>query len=197
MKILFVNACVRGDASRTLRLARAFLDAMPEAEIVEHDLTKMQLRSVDADTLRRKEALCDAQAWEDPLFAPVRDFQTADAVVIAAPYWDMSFPSILKVWVENMYVRNLTFKYVDDQPVGLCQGREAVYLTTAGSPIAQHDWGTAYIKDVMNVLGIPGFSAVKAEAIDLAGRDVEAIMAKAEKEASGLAHYLAAKLKAE
>lgn len=201
MKILFVNACVRGEDSRTLRLARAFLDSMraalPQAEFIEHDLTKMQLRSVDLDTLNRKEALCDAYAWDDALLASACDFQSADAVVIAAPYWDMSFPSILKVWVENMYVRNLTFKYVNDQSVGLCRGREAVYLTTAGSPIGTHDWGTAYIKDVMQVLGIPGFTAVKAEALDLAGRDVEGIMARAEKEARGLAGHLASRLQAE
>lgn len=201
MKILFVNACVRGEASRTLRLGNAFLEtlkaALPEAEIIRHDLTKMGLRSVDMDTLSRKEALCDACAWDDPMFASACDFQSVDAVVIAAPYWDMSFPSILKVWVENMYVRNLTFKYVNDQSVGMCRGREAVYITTAGSPIGEHDWGTGYIRDVMQVLGIPGFTAVKAEALDLSGRDVEAIMARAENEARGLARHLAARLQVE
>ena len=197
-KVLFVNACVRGEASRTLRLARVFLDALsaacPQVEIIHQDLTTMGLRSVDMDTLNRKEALCDQLAWDDPLFAPAVAFQQADAVVIAAPYWDMSFPSILKVWVENMYVRNLTFKYVNDQSVGLCRGKEAVYITTAGSPIGEHDWGTMYIRDVLNVLGIPGFAEVKAEALDLAGRDVEAIMAAAEVHAKQAAQQLAAKL---
>lgn len=194
-KVLFVNACVRGEASRTLRLARVFMEALcaklPGVEIIEHDLASMGLRSVDMETLNRKEALCDQLAWAEPLFAPAVDFQSADAVVIAAPYWDMSFPSILKVWVENMYVRNLTFKYVNDQSVGLCQGKAAVYITTAGSPIGLHDWGTAYIRDVLNVLGIPGFAEVKAEALDLAGRHVEAIMAAAEEQAVLAARQLA------
>jgi len=187
VKVLFVNACVRGEASRTLELAQVFLETLcrelPDAEITVQDLTTMGLRSVDLDTLTQKEALCDQHAWHNPLFAPAVTFQQADAVVIAAPYWDMSFPSILKVWVENMYVRNLTFKYVNDQSVGLCKGREAVYITTAGSPIGEYDWGTGYIRDVMKVLGIPGFSAVKAEALDLQGRDVAGIMAEAEKQA--------------
>ena len=197
-KVLFVNACVRGEESRTLRLARVFLDVLKEScpgvEIIHQDLNTMGLRSVDMATLNRKEALCDQLAWDDPLFAPTVAFQQADAVVIAAPYWDMSFPSILKVWVENMYVRNLTFKYVNDQSVGLCRGKEAVYITTAGSPIGEHDWGTAYIRDVMNVLGIPGFAEVKAEALDLAGRDVAAIMADAEAQAVLAARQLAKKL---
>ncbi|MBR2718017.1 MAG: NAD(P)H-dependent oxidoreductase [Clostridia bacterium] len=197
-KILFVNACVRGESSRTLRLAKVFLnelaDALPECEILEQDLTWMGLRSVDMQALVRKEALCDQHAWDDPLFAPTLQFQQADLVIIAAPYWDMSFPSILKVWVENMYVRNLTFKYFNDQSVGLCKGREAVYITTAGSPIGEYDWGTGYIRDVMKVLGIPGFTAIKAEALDLAGRDVNEIMAEAEKQARIQAKEVAQRL---
>lgn len=198
-KVLFVNACVRGNVSRTLELAQVFLDALrrelPDIEITTQDLTTMGLRSVDMDTLAQKEALCDQHAWHDPLFAPAVTFQQTDAVVIAAPYWDMSFPSILKVWVENMYVRNLTFKYVNDQSVGLCRGKEAIYITTAGSPIGEHDWGTIYIRDVMQVLGIPGFSAVKAEALDLAGSDAAAIMADARMRAVQAAHELAQKLR--
>ena len=199
MKILFVNACMRGDASRTLTLCEAFLSEIkkmiPESEVVIHDLRMMRLKSVDQAVLDMKEPLCDAYAWDHPLFAPVNEFQSADVVLIGAPYWDMSFPSVLKVWVENMYVRNLTFRYINDQPVGLCLGKEAVYITTAGSPIGDYDWGTGYIRDVMKVLGIPALSAVKAEALDLEGRDVAGILAEAEQCARKLAGELAQRLR--
>lgn len=195
MKVLFVNACIRGADSRTLHLAQVFLHTLKaeclEASITEHNLSRMGLLPVDAETLSRKETLCDAHAWNENYLAPAVAFQQADVVVFAAPYWDMSFPSLLKIWVENMYVRNLTFRYEKDQSVGLCQGREAVYLTTAGSSIGNHDWGTGYIRDVMQVLGIPGFTAIKAEALDLAGRDVEAIMQAACQEAERQAKALA------
>lgn len=197
-ELLFVNACVRGADSRTLHLAQVFLrtlqEALPQVHMTCHDLPQMGLVPIDASTLQCKERLCDERAWNAPLLAHARQFQQADAVIIAAPYWDMSFPSMLKVWVEHMYVRELTFKYVNDQSVGLCKGREAVYITTAGSPIGEHDWGTRYIRDVMNVLGIPGFTAIKAEALDLAGRDVQAIMAQAEKQTAAAAKTLALKL---
>lgn len=200
MNALFVNACVRGADSRTLLLARVFLDAlkkeMPDLHITEQNLPFMGLSPIDADTLAKREALCDAHAWRNPFLAPAVDFQQADVVIIAAPYWDMSFPSMLKIWVEHMYVRNLTFRYINDQSVGLCRGREAVYLTTAGSPIANHDWGTGYIRDVMQVLGIPGFTAIKAEALDLVGRDVQAIMQDACTRAKEQAGALARRLQA-
>lgn len=196
---LFVNACPRGEESRTLRLARAFLEALcsqcPSLTIAEHDLTRMNLHSVDRTTLIMKEALCDRSAWEDPYLAPAVAFQQADVVVIAAPYWDLSFPSILKVWVENVYVRNLTFRYENDKPIGLCQGRESVYITTAGSPIGDNDWGARYMRAVLTTLGIPRFTSLCAEALDLEGSDCDAIMERALAEARDAGGALANRLK--
>lgn len=186
MKILWVNACVRGEESRTLRLARYFLEglrrAVPDARIITHDLTEMALAPVDAAMLAEKEALCDAQSWEHPMLRPALELAQADVVVIAAPYWDLSFPSVLKIWVENVYARKLTFVYRNETPVGLCKGKEAVYITTAGSPIGRHDWGAAYMRDVMRTLGIPGWTRISAEGLDLDGADAEELLARAEEE---------------
>lgn len=193
--ILFVDACPRRGESRTLMLAESLLSELrrhlPDVQITEQRLPDMHLASVDAATLAYKESLCDRHHWDDPLIAPALAFQQADAVIIAAPYWDMSFPSILKVWVENMYVRNLTFCYRNDQSVGLVKGKVCAYVTTAGSPIGEHDWGTAYIRDVMHTLGIPGFHTLKAEALDLASSDPEAILAAARREVPALATAIA------
>lgn len=201
MKILFVNACPRGSESRTLRLAKAFLasarEAAPEIEVVVHDLNKMGLLPFDAQRLARREALCDGRQWEDPLVLPAVDFQTADAVVIAAPYWDLSFPSILKIWVENMYVRNLTFYYENDRPVGLCRGRESIYITTAGSPIGENDWGAMYMKAVLTTLGIPGFASIRAEALDLDATNTEAVMDDACSRAARAAQAFVQRMKTE
>lgn len=197
LKLLFVSACPRGEASRTLRLAHAFLEEFTSrapAQIITQDLTRLNLPSMDEALLAVKEPLCDRRAWEDSFFRHAVPFQQADAVVVAAPYWDLSFPSILKVWVENMYVRNLTFRYEHDRCIGLCRGREAVYLTTAGSPIGENDWGAGYIRAVMGALGIPGFTAVRAEGLDLAGNDAEAIMVQAEDRARAAARQVAARL---
>ena len=119
---------------------------------------------------------CDEGAFDDPLLKPARVLQRADAVVVAAPYWDLSFPSVLKIWVENMYVRNLTFRYERERPVGLCRGRESFYVTTAGSPIGTNDWGAGYMRAVLTTLGISAFTPLRAEGLDLEGNDAESIL---------------------
>lgn len=195
MKLLFVNACPRAQFSRTLELAHVFLDELTarleNVEITTHDLTRMRLQPVDASLLARKEALCDASAWDDPLFAPAVQLKDADMVLIAAPYWDLSFPSILKIWVENMYVRKLTFRYQSDRPVGLCSAGHCVYLTTAGSAIGDMDFGSTYIAAVMRVFGIRGFDCVAAERLDLDQTDVGMVMTHARDRVRQLARRLA------
>ena len=198
MELLFVDACPRGPESRTRMLAEHLLrklrEPLPGLRVTTHCLREMKLKDISAERLARKEALCDLRIWDDPLTRTGADFQRADAVLIAAPYWDLSFPSVLKTWVENVWVRNLTFFYREDRPVGLARGKAAVYVTTAGSWLRGHDWGTLYMEDVMKTLGIPDFRTVAAEGLDLEGNDPEAILQKALIQADEAARWLRSRL---
>lgn len=200
VKLLFVNACPRGEDSRTLRLARTFLNTLtallPQCEVTEEALYPAGLTPVDAALLARKEALCDRRAWDDPLFAPAVRLQAADLVVIAAPYWDLSFPSALKLWVEHCYVRSLTFHYEGSRCVGMCRGSQAVYLTTAGSPIGENDWGAGYMQAVLKALGVARFTALSAQGLDLAENDAGALLGEAMARAAALAEEIAGNEKA-
>ncbi len=195
MKVLFVDACPRQAQSRTLALAEHFLTALselrPDAEVKRHCLPEMGLAPIDGDTLALKEALCDAGDWAHPLLRAGRDLSNADAVVVAAPYWDLMFPSLLKVWIEHIWVRRLTFVYRNDQPVGLLRARDAVFLTTAGSHTDGHDWGSLYLEDVMKTLGARRFHRVAAEGLDLYGADTGALMAEARARAREAAEAVA------
>lgn len=125
MRLLFVNACMRGpEVSRTHALCRAFLEearkACPGLEVQEHDLTRMNLQPVTAAGASPQGSPVRRPALGRPAARPAYAFAHADAVLIGAPYWDLSFPAALKVWVENVYVRNLTFRYTPaGEPVGL------------------------------------------------------------------------------
>lgn len=192
MRLLYIDACPRGACtSRTLQLADAFLDAYraanPDAEIVQYHLPQMLLAPVGGEVLAPREALIDERAWDHPIFAPARDFAEADRIVVAAPYWDLMFPSVLKVYIEHIFIRELTFCYRDDQPVGLCRARRALYITTAGSPIGAADFGTDYLRATFAMLGIRRFDAVKAEGLDIQGADVAGILQEAQARAEALA----------
>lgn len=107
--------------------------------------------------------------------------------MVAAPYWDFMFPSMLKVYIEHIFVRELTFRYQNGRSIGLCRAGRAAFLTTAGSPIGSLDFGADYLRAALAVLGIPRLDTVRAEGLDLEGADVSDIMKTAAHEAQSLA----------
>ena len=92
--ILFINACVRKE-SRTLRLAQQLIKTL-DGEINEVRLEEIKFPKVDEEFINRRDALKKAGKYDDPLFSLGKDFANADTIVIAAPYYDLSFPAMLK-----------------------------------------------------------------------------------------------------
>ncbi|MEI3277003.1 MAG: hypothetical protein V8R57_04685 [Evtepia sp.] len=66
MNVLFVNCCIRGEASRTLKLCRTGLEAIqakyPDAVIEELCLDEEDIRPLHSDTLGQRHALETAEA---------------------------------------------------------------------------------------------------------------------------------------
>ena len=174
--ILFINACVRKQ-SRTLRLAKRVLDTL-DGEIKEVKLETVEFPVVDEEFIDRREALKNAGQYDDPMFSYAKDFAMADTIVIAAPYYDLSFPAMLKQYFEQINVLGITFTYSDSGiPKGLCKARSLYYVTTAGGPVISDDYGFGYIKALANTFyGIEEVYQMKAEGLDVIGSDVELIL---------------------
>ena len=177
-KILFVNACIR-PMSRTLELARHVLDKL-DGEVEELDLETEQLRPHTWERLQRREKLLSAGDFSDPMFRCACQFRQADTVVIAAPYYDLSFPSSLKNWIESICNVGLTFYYDENEmPQTLCKGKRLIYVTTSGAEFIP-DFGYGYIRRVFSeFFGVGDSVCFYAEKLDLRGTDADALMAAA------------------
>ena len=68
-KLLLVNACVRRERSRTLRLARALIKRYPDYTVDEMVLEDMHLQPLDSDFLDRRDALIEKGGFDDPIFS--------------------------------------------------------------------------------------------------------------------------------
>ena len=47
--------------------------------------------------------------FNDHIFDYAKDFAKADTIVIAAPFWDLSFPASLKCYIEAINILGITF----------------------------------------------------------------------------------------
>ena len=195
--LLFINACVRGQKSRTLQLARRFLGAWqhahPEAVITERDPCRDRLSPQYPEVLEERDALWSAGKLDDPLFQPARQFAAAGRIVIAAPFWDLSFPAILKIYLERISVTNITFGYDDlGRSVGLCKADKLLLITTRGGDfsIPEISWmemGARQLEALCAMYGIPSFQCLTAQGLDDIRNDKEAILAQAMDQAEKLA----------
>ena len=188
--ILFIDACMRPD-SRTRRLAKhllAQLDDTVETLVLERE---EDLRPLNGSALARRDAAVAAEDFSDPMFRYARQFAAADTVVLAAPYWDLSFPAVVRTYLEAITVPHLTFRYAEDgRPQGLCRAKRLIYVMTSGGPVFC-DFGYRYVEALAGALyGIEEVRLLSAENLDIVGNDPEAILARAMENADTLAQML-------
>ena len=181
-KILFLNACAR-PGSRTLELAETLLQKL-EGMVEEARLHEMQLPMLDLKGLEARNQAAQENDFSAPAFDAAKQFASADVVVIAAPYWDLMFPAVLKAYLENITVSGITFCYSDQgRPQSMCKAKKLYYVTTAGGFIGQNDFGFAYVNALaQNFFGITEVHRYAAEGLDIFGADVEQIMCNAKTE---------------
>ena len=174
MKLLFVNSCIsqREEASRTLALVKAFLEAWkalhPEAEVeTVAPETLLALKPFEPEMLNDRDALTGIGCFDAPVFDLARQFRAADRVVVAAPFWDLSFPAALRTYIEYISANGLTYHYEADGCHGDCRGEKLAYLTSGGDAERPESLGVLYWKQLAAMFGIPAFEYVFAGGLDL------------------------------
>ncbi len=190
-ELLYVDCCIRGEASRTRRIADAFLAALdPDAyRVTTLHLPQECLRPLTGDFFEARQRLLEQGALNHPRFAYAHQFANADAVVIAAPFWDLSFPALLKIYIENVSVDGITFGCNADGCYGICRGEHLVFLTSRGGYYADSDLeqGSRYLAALKDFFGFGQYTCVAAEGVDAEGADPEAIVRDACARAAALA----------
>lgn len=176
--VLFINACIR-DNSRTLELANCVLEKLSgkveEVNLYQQDLSPLTIKELE---IRDKSA--KNKDFSSNIFKLSKQFASADIIVVAAPYWDLSFPAVVKNYFEKITVNGLTFAYGENGiPYGLCRAKRLIYVTTSGGPIV-YNFGFDYVNALAkNFYGIKEVKFVKAEGLDVYGADVNKIIENA------------------
>ena len=184
-RALYIDCCIRGEQSRTKKLAEAFLAAYGAREDVSLErLTLMDepLIPFSNGFFWQREQLLERGELDHPRFRYAHQFQQAERVIIAAPFWDLSFPALLKVYIENLCVQGITFDCNEQNGCfGVCHAEKMLFLTTRGGAMegSPMDNGTKYLGDMAKFFGIPQFSHIAADALDQGLEPVEVILGRA------------------
>lgn len=173
MKLLYVDCCIsqRGQLSRTRALANAFFsgfrDTHPGAEVERVVLEELDLKPFRSVDLDRRDALAKDGDFGAPVFTLARQFQEADKIIAAAPFWDMSFPAVMRIYIEYISVNGLCYHYEADGCHGDCRAERLAYLTVSGDFEHSESLGVLYWKQLSAMFGIPEFDYVFAGGLDV------------------------------
>ena len=180
--LLFIDACVRG-ASRTKHLADCLLKAL-DVPYTRLYLGDCALPKVDEAFLEQRDRLIREGDFDHPMFEYARQFARADGIVIAAPFWDLSFPAVLKAYLEQINVVGVTFRYTPEGvPVGLCRANRLYYVTTVGADFFPESFGFGYVEALAkNFYGIQNVELIKATGLDIDGAPVESLLRDCEED---------------
>ena len=181
MKVLFVNAAFR-DGSRTLRLAEHYLNTFHVNDEVERlELGEDVPMPLDRTRLREYNEAVARHAFTGDIFAYARQFAKADAVVIAAPFWNFGLPAVLSAYLELVCSQGVSFDIDGEGNYhSLCRAKKLVFCTTAGGSIPEVNCAFGFIRQLCSsFFGIEDVRCYSAEALDVIGTDVEAALSAA------------------
>jgi len=195
LTVLSINSSGRQDASITRELSEDLISAL-EGRYQSIELTRRDVGNglpfVDAawieanftpDENRSKRHL-DTLALSDEL---VEELKVADVIVLGVPVYNFSISAALKAWIDMICRARLTFRYTENGPVGLLEGKTAYIVVatggvTVGSPM---DFATPYLRHALGFLGI---TDVKVIAADRVNSNMDESMDRARAEIAELIH---------
>ncbi len=183
-EILVVNACINREVSRTNRLSSELVKVLQKRyhyeNVKELVLEDENLQPLNSQTLKKRLDLVKKSDFSDKMFQYANQLICADCIIIAAPYWDLGFPAMLKNYIENVSVAGLTYIYNEQgRPIGQCKAEHIYYVTTCGGYIRNLNLGFDTINALSVLFGIPDCKCFTAEGLDIQTNNINDIMKNA------------------
>ncbi len=182
MTILLIQASARREGSVTRRLAAeaaarlggavTVRDLAAGVPLLDDGFVRATFTAPEARDTADRAALARSDAL-------VAELQAAEIVVIGLPIYNFGAPGALKAWFDQVARPRLTFRYTEDGPVGLLEGKRAVVVApSAGTAVgSEADFATPWLTFALGFLGIRDVEVIAAERLMAAPENAEAAAA--------------------
>ena len=169
--LVVIDACVRQADSRTLRIAEPVIEALAKRyKITRYDLPDMDIAPLNPELFAER-GLGEIPSWASEAASAIAG---ADRILIAAPFWDMSFPAVLKCFFEQTSLFDITFTDNGNTCVGLCKAPKVLYITTRGMDIPTgnlREQATPYLKALGSLWNLGELTTISARNMDYSSEE--------------------------
>lgn len=173
--ILYISASIRGDESISRSLGNTLIEGLAAksgATVTERDLSANDIPFIDAERFAANLAPAADRTPEQAEIAEISDtliaeLQAADTIVIATPVYNFGVPAVVKAWADLVARAGTTFKYTENGPVGLLEGKKAyIAAASGGTPVGSDmDFMSNWLTFFLGFLGISDVELIAADGI--------------------------------
>ncbi|WP_028402982.1 FMN-dependent NADH-azoreductase [Ectobacillus panaciterrae] len=180
----------------------AYKENHPNDEVAELHLYKTTIPHIDLDVFNGWGKLQGGQAF-DALSADEQakvarlgelsdQFVAHDKYVFVTPMWNFLFPPLLKAYVDSIAVAGKTFKYTENGPVGLLNGKKILHIQASGGiysqgPAEGFNFAPKYLQAIGTFFGITDFQTLFVEGQAAQPDKAESIKQEAVQKAAAMA----------
>jgi FMN-dependent NADH-azoreductase len=172
MKVLRIDASGRRDHSSTRALTDDLVEALADRysgiDVTGRDLAEgmphVDQSWIEANFTPEEERDAGHRqqlSYSDSL---VDELKAAEVIVIGMPIYNFGVPAALKAWVDMVARARLTFRYTENGPEGLLEGKKAYLVVASGGVIVESDFdfATPYMRHALGFLGITDVEVITA-----------------------------------
>lgn len=175
--LLRIDSSSRTQGSHSREFAdniqQRWLAKHPNGKVLTRDLAVQSIPHIHNDTIRgyytpkaeHDETLKNATALSDTL---INEIRSADEILLSAPMYDLSIPSSLKAYIDQIVRIGETFRFDENGFTGLLGGKKAYVVLSYGAvfstpEMAALDFVEPYLKNLLGFLGITDVEIFKLE----------------------------------
>lgn len=176
LKVLEIAASGRNEGSVSRRLSGDLVGALEERhgniELTRRDLGRgvafVDDAWIDANFTAAEERSAEQRAALAQSDALVAELKAADVLVIGVPIYNFGIPAALKAWIDMVARARLTFRYTENGPQGLLEGKKAyVIVASGGVPVdSAVDFATPYLRHALGFIGITDVDVIAADRLN-------------------------------
>ena len=185
--LLYIQASPRGERSKSITVADAFLEVYkqknPSEDIKTLDLFKEDLPTFDGLAVTAKYTILhgqkhsqqEAQAWKK-IEQVIEPFVSADKYLLAWPMWNFSVPYRFKQYIDIIVQPGYTFSYSNESGYqGLVTGKRLMVIYSRGGEYAEgsdaeaFDMQKKYIELIFGFMGFTNIDSIIIEPTIQAG----------------------------
>lgn len=203
-KLLYITAHPLDElGSNSMAAGKTFVDSYkenhPSDEVKHIDLFNEDIPMIDKDVLtgwgklrNGDELTSEEQQKVNRLSEILDEFLEADKYVFVSPMWNLSFPPVLKAYIDAISIAGKTFKYTAEGPQGLLTDKKVLHIQSRGGyytegPAAEVESDDRYLRNIMTFLGVPSYETIIIEGHNAEPEKTEEIKAASIAEAKELA----------